>query len=232
MVLLAVAIVAITTGGPRTALAASEGVLPETITVLGSGQVVVTPDQAILSMGAQATAASATEALSSVSAKTANLVASLKASGIAEEDIATSGLSVYPRHNRRLQTKTYSASTQVRVTVRDITAVGPVIDGAAKAAGNSLEINGLEVLIAYPEKSLGEARQNALDNAEKRATEYAAGLGRSLGKVVQVSEEGTSNPVSYDADFEAADRASAGSFVVEPGSQELSARITVVYTLG
>lgn len=217
---------------PQPASASAEGQLPRTITVVGDGSVTVTPDQAVLSMGTQASADSATDALRSVNVTTAELVAALKAGGVAAQDIATSSLSVYPERHRRTDVTTYSASTQVTAVVRDLTELGPLIDAAARAAGNNLEIHGLEVRVADREEALGEAREAALANAEKRVTEYAAGIGASVGAVTQISELGAPNPISDSGAYLNADMMeSAGSFALEPGSQELTAQVSVVYAL-
>ena len=58
----------------------------------------VKPDTASLSLGVQAVAPSATEALSQANSTAAALIAALKAAGIGDNDIATSGLSIYPQY--------------------------------------------------------------------------------------------------------------------------------------
>ena len=50
--------------------------------------------------------------------------------GIAEEDIQTSGLNLFPMFDSNGREITgYQASTNVNVTVRDVEAVGAVVDG-------------------------------------------------------------------------------------------------------
>ena len=65
------------------------------IAVTGEGKITVKPDTASLNLGVQVTASAATEALSRANASAAALIASLKAAGIADADIATSGLSTW-----------------------------------------------------------------------------------------------------------------------------------------
>ena len=104
--------------------------IERSITVTGEGKITVKPDTASLNLGVQVTASTATEALSRANASAASLIASLKAIGIADADIATSGLSIYPQHNSKNTISGYQASNNVTVTVREIGRTGELIDAA------------------------------------------------------------------------------------------------------
>jgi uncharacterized protein YggE len=206
--------------------------LVRSITVNGDGKVKVRPDTASLSIGVQATSSTATDALSQANTSMTALIAALKAAGIGDDDIATSGLSIYPQYGSTGNVITgYQAANNVTVTVRDITATGPVIDAAAAAAGDNITIGGVSFFVDDTEALIGAARADAIANAKKRAGEYAAAADATVGGVVQISEVSISNPIPMFAGAAADMAGSAASTPIETGTQDLTVSVTVVYEL-
>jgi uncharacterized protein YggE len=205
-----------------------------TITVSGEGKVTVKPDTANISLGVQATADTATAALDQANKSAAALIAALKQAGVNSDDIATGHLSLYPQYSNTNKISGYQASNSLNVKVRDIAKSGPVIDAAAKAAGDDITIGGIWFSVDDPEKVMAEARADAIANAKKRAGEFATAAGAKVGAVVQISEVGTQMPQPMYYEYAAADRAAGGSAAptpVESGTQDLSVSVTVVYEL-
>jgi len=201
-----------------------------TITVSGEGKVTAKPDQANLSLGVQAQESTATKALAQANTAANHLIAALKAAGIADADIVTSGLQVYPTYTGNQIITGYQASSQVSVTVRNIDKAGPVIDAAAAAAGNHITIGGVYFSISDPEKIIGAARAAAIDNAKVRAGQYATAAGASVGAVLQISEVSVSPMPIYAA--ATASGASKDSYTpIQSGTQDLTVSVTVVYAL-
>jgi uncharacterized protein YggE len=213
--------------------APAAGSIVKSITVNGEGKVRVKPDTASLSVGVQATASTATEALNQANTSAAALIAALKAAGVDGNDIATSGLSIYPQYSSGNTITGYQASNNVSVTVRDIAKTGPVIDAAAVAAGDNITIGGVSFSVDDTEALIGAARADAINNARKRAGEYADAAGVSVGGVLQISEVSVSNPVPlYYERAAAADSSAAGAPTpIETGTQDLTVSVTVVYEL-
>lgn len=211
------------------------GSIVKSITVNGEGKVKVKPDTASLSVGVQATAATATEALTQANTSADALIKALKAAGVSDDDIATSGLSIYPQYSSAGTTITgYQAANNVTVTVRDIAQTGPVIDAAAAAAGDHITVGGVSFYVDDTEALIGAARADAINNAKKRAGEYADAAGVTVGGVLQISEVSITNPVpQFYADRSAAADAggAAASTPIETGTQDLTVSITVVYEL-
>jgi uncharacterized protein len=206
--------------------------LVRSITVNGDGRITVKPDTASLTIGVQATTPTATDALGQANASMAALIAALKSAGIAADDIATSGLSIYPQYGSSSNVITgYQASNNVTVTVRDVTATGPVIDAAAAAAGDNITVGGVSFFVDDTEALIGAARAAAIGNARKRAGEYADAAGATVGEVVQISEAAISNPIPIFTRAKADMGAFAASMPIETGTQDLSVTVTVVYEL-
>jgi uncharacterized protein YggE len=202
------------------------------ITVTGEGKVTVKPDTASLHLGVQVTASTATEALSRANTSAASLIAALKVAGIADADLTTSGLSIYPQHNSKNSISGYQASNNVTITVREIGRTGQLIDAAADAAGDNLTVSGVSFYVYDTEGLIGAARANAMHNARKRAGEYAAAAGATVGDVLQISETNFHGPVQPM--FRAASMSFSGGgpqTPIETGTQDLEVSVNVVYEL-
>jgi uncharacterized protein YggE len=219
-------------GGAPGGGSASDG---RTITVTGSGTVAVVPDTATLSVGVQANASTATEALETMSTQSQALMTALEGEGIAEDDIQTSGLSLWPTYGNDGERITgYQASTNVTATIEEIgdgAAVGDVVDALKSLVGEQLTLQGVSFSYADPEAVLQAARADAIANAKVRADQYAAAAGVEVGEVVRIVEGTVDAPVAFREMAAGAPAADAASVAVAPGSQELSATVNVVYAM-
>jgi len=202
------------------------------ITVKGDGRIKVKPDTATLNLGVQATARTATEALAQANTSAAALIAALKAAGVGTDDIATSGLSIYPQYNQGgVAVSAYQASNNVTVIVRDVSKAGPLIDVAASSAGDHITVGGVSFSVDDAEAVMGSARAEAIDNARKRAEEYAAAAGVTVGGVVQISELSTGGPQPVFARAASMRAMMDSPTPIEAGMQDLSVSVTVVFEL-
>lgn len=200
------------------------------ISVIGTGTASVTPDMATVWMGVQTRAATTQEALDTVTEKANALVTTLEAVGVAREDIQTSGLSLWPVYgNDGTTVQGYDASTNVTVTVRDLARAGEIIDAAQGFVGDGFTLGGINFESSDPEAAMQEARVEAIDNARIRAEQYAAAAGVAVGEVLRIVEVG-----AVDLTFsrsEGADMAAAAALPIEPGQQQLTASVTVVFAI-
>jgi len=200
-----------------------------TISVSGTGTTTVHPDTASLSLGVHAEADTATAALEQVNVSATRLIDAVKAVGIADDDIVTTGLYVYPSYGMDGHITSHQASNTVTVTVRDIDRTGPVIDAAAAAAGEDVTIGGVSFYVDDTEKVIGAARAAAVANARERAGQYADAAGVKVGRVMVVSE----TSVSWPTDIRYADKSEEGGTPtpVQTGTQRLTVSVSVVYQI-
>jgi len=203
-----------------------------TVTVPGTGTVKVEPDTATVNLGVQVTKPTGAEAMAQVNTDAAAITEALVAAGIAEEDIQTSGLSLYSTTGDDGSTVTgYNASLSINVTIRDIDAVGSTIDAAQQAGGEGFTIGGVSFSFADPESVLEQARIDALANARAKAEQYAAAAGVELGGVVSIVEGASYPPIIYgDARMEAAAADQAGP-PISPGQLDLTIDISVTFAI-
>lgn len=210
---------------PTAPPAAAQG----TITVTGVGKVTVEPDMALLTLGVQATAPTGAEAMEQLNADSNALTDALEATGIAAEDIQTSGLNLWSMFaDDGITVAGYQASLNVNVTIRDIDTIGSTIDAAQEAVGDGFTIGGVQFSFADPESVLQEARADAVANAQTIAGQYADAAGLTLGGVVSIVESpGTDSPVLFGrADMMASP---AASVAISPGTLDLSVTISVTF---
>ena len=191
------------------------------------------PDVASLSTGVVTQAADANAALRANSAQMAKVVAAIRAAGIAERDIQTSGISVHPQYrygeNQPPAITGYQASNTVAVKVREIARLGEVLDALVASGAN--QVNGPSFEIDQPEAVYDEARREALKLAQARADMYAASLGLRVRRIVSISEGGGFQPPAPMMKAMAMDTRME-SAPVAPGETTLSASLDVVFELG
>lgn len=179
-------------------IAAEEPKMQRTISLTGHGEVRTTPDIASLSMGVFTNAASATAALEANNKAMRKVLEALKAVGIAPKDIQTSNLMVNPRYEPRpdesgqSQAAGFDASNNVSVVIRDLNALGKVLDLVVSAGAN--QVNGINFGVEDDAPKLDEARKLAVKEARRKAELYAAAAGVSLGNVIMISEGGSYQP--------------------------------------
>lgn len=219
------------------AAVAQDAAPDRTIRVSGIGTVATQPDLVRITLGASAEDESAIEAMDTVSEAVEAVIATLRDTGIEERDIATATISlnpVYRRDSRSLSSSSgepgidgFRASNTLRVRLRDIEAVGRVLDAVTRAGAT--DIAGIVFDIAEPTPIEDEARRAAFEDARRRASLYAEAAGATLGPAIDIVEGGRGGPRPELAAAAMSDRARA--VPIAPGEREISASVSVVFAL-
>jgi uncharacterized protein YggE len=206
-----------------------------TITVVGEGKVKIQPDIARANFGVEVVRPSVREALDQNKETMDAVLAALQGQGIAEEDIQTTGFSIYaerfgPQGPLPEDEVNYRVSNNVMVVIRDLASVGTVVDVAVEAGANN--IYGIEFRVDDPSKLESEARQNAVTDAENKAAELAKLNGVSVGEVLSISEV-ISNGSYYTGNFAQATGlgGGGGATPISPGQLELVMQLMVTYAM-
>ena len=223
--------VVLATGCTTKVVTAPSGTPLNTVTASGTGKVPGSPDKAQMSFGVSRSASSAKSALASVSTIATKITAALVRAGIAEVDIRTANLSVYPTYDNSPKPAItgYQASLSVEAKVRDIGTLGDVINAANNAGADN--INGPTFTISEDSKYRVEAIGKAVADARTNAEAMAKSAGKSVGEVISISDTGVAaspGPLYYDS---AAGAKSSASVPISPGQLDVSAGVTVVFEL-
>jgi uncharacterized protein len=214
------------TGSPSATLAASN----ITPAILTSGDATVSrkPDLAIVYVGVESQQATAAAAQSDLAAKAAKLIARIKALGVPDQDVTTSGYWVGPVYNSSGQSITgYRANEQLRAKWHNVDTVGKALDAVVQEGGaTNLSVS---FGLADPKAAQAEARTLAIGDARSRAAAMASAAGVKLGQVIQVSDLSTQSrypqPVSYGA-------AVAPVTQVPIGDLEIQVTVEVDFAIG
>lgn len=211
--------------------AANDGTL---LSVSAEAQATRVPDIATISSGVVTQAADANSALRANAEQMSKVMAAVKAAGIAERDVQTTGIGVYPQYryaeNQPPAITGYQATNTVSLKIRDLTKLGKVLD--ALVASGSNQINGPSFEIDEPEAAYDEARRNALKKAEARAEMYAKTLGLRVRRIASISEGGGFNQSGPMPMMMKAGMAEARDTQISPGETSLSVNLNVVFELG
>ena len=206
---------------------------PAGITVEGTGIVVVSPDEATLSLGVQTQASTATAAQSAASAVMNKIIAAVRAEGVAEADLATQWISLQPQvdygPNGSGPSKVtgYQASQSLQVTVRHLDQTGAILDAGVTAGAN--QVGGVSFSLADPSSATGQARTAAMADAKARAQALALAAGVTVGAPLSISEISAPSPVPFAA---AAPAAGAASTPVQAGTTQVEVDVQVTYAIG
>ena len=195
----------------------------------GSGEVMVVPDIAIVTIGVTTQAADASAALAANSADLDKAIAAIRAAGIAEKDIATSGFSIDPVYrqddtpsDRPPEIVGYRVDNQVRVTVRDVAQAGGLLDKVVAAGAN--RVSGIAFDISDRKAAADKAVTAAIADARARAELMADAAGLRLVRILSLNadENGGHAPVAFDM-------ARAKAVPVMPGQRSVSASAQIVW---
>lgn len=198
-------------------------------------RVSVAPDMATIGAGVTTQASTATDALRLNSAEMRKVIARIKALGIADEDIQTTGINLnaaydYDQDARRQVFRGYDVSNRVSVKLRRIDDAGPVLD--ALVAAGATDLSGPTFSIDDDAAAKDAARKRAIERAQAQAQSYAMMLGYDGAKVLAISESIEGSAVMPEiAKMRMAADAAPSSAPVQPGMVSASVNITVKYEL-
>lgn len=202
----------------------------DAIVVTGIGVATGTPDTLTVDFDVHARRTTVQTALNDMTSFTNKLIAALKGDGLKDEDITTTGLSLYQWHNRKTEQTGYTATQTVEARIKPLDNAGKAIsDGATSSA--HVNIDGMFFDISDDAALMQQARANAFADAKDRATQYANLAGRSLGRVERVSETVDNGEPVVDKGAFASAGSAAAPVPISPGQQQLAVNVTVTYQM-
>jgi uncharacterized protein YggE len=205
-----------------------------TLTVSGTGDATADADMVTIVLGVQTRNESAAGAVADNARMMADSIEALLAAGVPEDEIKTSGFSIYPTRDwidGKLSDKVvFEVSNQVTITLdlTDEVDVGEVLDSAVGAGANSVE--GVTFGLRDPTSVQEEALEDAVVDAMGKALVISEAAGVTLGRILSISEGGASPvPMAESRVYFAADAGAATPIV--PGDVEVTATVTITYEI-
>ena len=192
------------------------------ITTNGAGSVTTVPDRARFSLGVQAQARTASQALATADTQLRRVVAALRSAGVAAADLQTEQISLSPRSREDGgEIEGYIAVSSVSARIRDLARAGAVVDAAAGAGAN--QVSGPMLTRSDEAQLYRNALRDAYADARVKAQALAEATGVTLGEATAVVEGSGAMPFAGDRASETA--------LVEPGTQEIQATVTVTFAV-
>jgi uncharacterized protein YggE len=168
---------------------------PGLVAVTGEGSAHLAPDMAILILTVMRQEETARAALDANSAAMAQVLEAMKADGIAERDLQTSGFSInpqyhYPRNDGSTPVQPqiigYQVANSLTVRVRDLDQLGAIIDKSVTLGVNQ----GGQIRFTNddPSAAVTKARVAAVQDAKAKAATLVEAAGVALGRITEISE--------------------------------------------
>lgn len=219
LLLITVLVIAAVAGLAFTTAGSSSG---RSVTAGGHGVVTVVPDEATIDAGVRTQAATAQAALSANADAMTKVIAALKQVGV--KQIQTQQVSLYPNTDRKGNVTGFAAQNTVTAT-SSIANAGKLIDAAVGAGANT--VDGPNLSVGSQSALYRRALQRAVQDARLKAKALAAAGGFHVGRVLTVSESSTPTPISFGQ----APKAAGASTPIEPGTQDITADVSVSFAI-
>lgn len=208
----------------------------ESVTVNGQAQSVVKNQIANFSAGVSISNKDKATAVNEVNSKMDILIKSVKDFGIKEEDIQTQNASVYQENIwyvdggvSKSKKGQWTASNSIEVTLRNVDQTQALTDllntsGATSVNGPNFQMDDAN---AAENGLYGVAMKDAMDKADI----IARASGRKLGKVLTVTDNGSSSNIAYPMMAKLNSAGGGVSAPVEAGSTTITKNLMVSFEL-
>jgi uncharacterized protein YggE len=203
------------------------------LTVQGSGLASATPNLVTVVVDVTVTDAGAQASLTDDNTRANAVTAAFEHGGVALKDIQTSNVSLNPQYSLSGAITGYQMSNTITAKLRDFSTAGTILDSLTGAAGNATRIQSLTFSIEDPRTVEDQARSDAVRQAVSHAQSMAGAAGERLGPVCSLSDQTSVTYPSYNnlAFSNGAPAAAAQALPLQPGTQQETAQVTLVYAL-
>jgi uncharacterized protein len=221
--------------------------LPRGIITVGTGELMAAPDTAYVTVGVQAEATTARQAINQASGIANEVITAVRRLGVGDPQIRTTDISLQPIYDQPRQPRPgeiippregpppiigYRSANQVRITITNLAQVGQVIDAATEAGANL--VGGIQFTIQNDAELRGEALRRAALEARAEAEVLASALGLRIIGVHSVVEEQVFSGPRPVADFATTRALGAPEMAppVQPGELTIRASVRVMFSHG
>jgi hypothetical protein len=194
------------------------------------------PDIVTIGAGVTSEAPTAVEAMRQNAEAMTRVIERIRALGVDEKDIQTTGINLSPRYdydrdNREQVFRGYTVSNRVSVKLREIQGTGEALD--ALVAAGATDISGPNFGLEDDQAAKDEARERAIERAGARARAYAEMLEYDGVRVLQINESIRGRqPMPANAMRAVADESiQVSATPVQPGMIETGVSISITYEL-
>jgi uncharacterized protein len=200
------------------------------ISVVGRGEIKVSPDRATIQISVQTRATSAAAAAADNANKQQSVIVALRALGLGNDQLSTINYNVYPEQ-RYEQGKepvivAYNVTNTILVDVRKLSQVGPIIDAALSHGANM--ITSLQFYASNTETARRTAIAAAIEKARADADAAARAAHGSLGTLlgIEIGSYSPPPPRPMMMMSKAMAGAAQADTPINPGEETLSVQVS------
>ena len=215
-----------------------------TISVVGTGTVLVQPDMIQMSITLSNVSNTTRMAQEEVSKMVKQALAILKEASIEDKNISTASLTFYSEYDYRNNGRVLMGQRAEQIITFSVDNIKNDNEKVSRIIDNLIQINGIALnQVRFSVKDNTEhfvkSRDLAFKKAVEKANQYAELSNNKIKKVLSISEEGTQNISPINNRFqnqrmayeEVSAASDAGSTVMPTGELEVTTRILVVFSL-
>jgi len=166
------------------------------ISVMGRGEIKISPDRATIQISVQTRGTTAAGAAAENANKLQAVLAALRALGLGNDQLSTINYNVFPEQRFQEGKEPviigYNVTNTILADVRKLTQVGPVIDAALSHGANM--ITSLQFYASNTEAARRTAIASAIEKARADADAAARAARGSLGTLLEVNVGAYSPP--------------------------------------
>ncbi|MDI3341473.1 MAG: SIMPL domain-containing protein [Sphaerobacter sp.] len=199
------------------------------VTVGGEGRVLVPPDTAQVVLGATGQGPDLGPVQEQVNGQMDAILAALRDAGIPKDQIRTVTFNISVDRDWQQPSSPitgYTVTHLVQVKVQPLAEVSGIIDKAVAAGANV--VSDVSFTVEDRDAAVRQAREQAMEDARRKAEHLAQLGGVQLGPPVSISESAAPPPTPVPMAREALD-AAAGSAAIQPGQNEIVVNVVVSY---
>lgn len=219
---------------PRAAGAQPQAPKEDLVIARGEGLVKRVADRAFVTIAAESRSRQPKVAQEANATAMTAVLARLKGLGLADDAIRTLSYGVQPEYDwtdGKRSLRGYLARNVIEVRIDDVARVGEVVDTAV--GSGATQVQNVRFTLKDMDEAEREALQLAASDARARAEALAAGVGRTVARVVRLDEVGEQRPPElYMARMSASMAADAAPETpVVAGEIEVRASVTLTAIL-
>ena len=206
---------------------------PDSLSVTGTGIVVVPPDIVTMTLGVQTRGEEIGSAVAQNNLLAGRVMQALSEAGVAPEDMQTTYFNVYtqPKYDEfgnPTGEQIYSVDNTLTAVLRDPENLGATLEAALAAGANSVQsvVYGVDDLTP----ALDEARQLAISDAQRQAEQMATAAGVTLGALYTISDT-YGGPVPYYEAMVGGKGGAPAGVPTAPGSLTYQVQVGLSYLL-
>jgi uncharacterized protein YggE len=168
---------------------------PRLISVTGTSEIEVAPDEVILTVAVQTRDKDLSLAKSQHDTRVKKVMAQAKNAGIDPKYIQTSSVQMYPEYSEERVPRflDYQVTQTIQLTLKDLSTYESLLSKVIEGGVNRVEA--IEFRVSESRKYKDEARLRAIRAAKEKANAMATELGQTIGKPWEINEQ--AEPPSY-----------------------------------